>query len=95
MPEKDSAQHKEAVLLLAQRIEELPGLQKKVLAMYYFENMPLADVAARLGLSKIRICQILVEISAQLFGADHGTPQLKDRQKVASDQQAESANREI
>lgn len=94
MPESDNAQHKECVLLLAQRISELPCLQKKVLAMYYFDNVSLADIAACLGLSKIRACQILVETSAQLFLADHRTPLLKDRQKVASDQQAEYISHE-
>jgi DNA-directed RNA polymerase specialized sigma subunit len=53
--------------LLAQYISRLPSLQKKVLAMYYFENMPLADIGTSLGLSKIKTCQILIETSAQLF----------------------------
>jgi sigma-70-like protein len=70
MQEWDSVQHKETVLLLAQRIAKLPGVQKKVLAMYYFENMQLSDIAACLGLSKIRTCQILVETSAQLLLVD-------------------------
>jgi DNA-directed RNA polymerase specialized sigma subunit len=80
MPESDNAQHKESVLLLAQCISRLPSLQKKVLAKYYFENMPVADIAATLGLSKIRTCQILVETSAQLFLEDRRIPCLKDRQ---------------
>lgn len=95
MPEGDSAQHKEAVLLLAQCIARLPRVQKKILAMYYFENKQLADIAACLGLSKIRTCQILIETSAQLFLADPGIQHLKDRQKVTPNQQAESNSREI
>jgi DNA-directed RNA polymerase specialized sigma subunit len=88
MPESDNAQHKESVLLLAQCISRLPSLQKKVLAKYYFENMPVADIAATLGLSKIRTCQILVETSAQLFLEDRRIPCLKDRQ-TSPDPQAD------
>jgi|SRR6516164_6837596 len=59
MLESDNAHRNECVLQLAQRISRLPWLQKKVLAMCYFENLPLADIATCLGLSKIRACQIL------------------------------------
>jgi RNA polymerase sigma factor FliA len=90
MPESDNAQHKECVLLLAQCISKLPCLQKKVLAMYYFENMQLAEIATCLGLSKIKACQILIETSATLFLVDSRTPYLTDRQEVVLDQQAES-----
>jgi hypothetical protein len=79
MPELDNAQHKESVLLLAQRISKLPWLQKKVLAMHYFENMPLADIATSLGLSKTRTRQILVESSAKLLLVDRRTPYLELR----------------
>ena len=81
-------QCKEAVLTLAKCISVLPGLQRKVLAMYYFENMQLSDIAACLGLSKIRTCQILVETSARLLLVDSRTPHLKDREKVIPDQRA-------
>jgi RNA polymerase sigma factor for flagellar operon FliA len=60
MRKPDSLQRKEGILVLVQRIAELPRVQKKVLAMYYFENMSLADIAACLGLSKARTCQILI-----------------------------------
>jgi hypothetical protein len=49
------------------RIGVLPPVQKKLLAMYYVENLPLAEIAAHLGLSEIGTCQILVETSARLF----------------------------
>lgn len=95
MPECDSAQQKEAILLLAQCIDQLPRLQKKILAMYYFENLPLAEIASCLGLSKLRTCQILIETSAKLFLADPGIPHLKDRQKVTPEQQVEPSGRKI
>src|SRR6516162_11100986 len=90
MPELDNAQHKESVLLLAQCISKLPWLQKKVLAMYYFGNMPLADIATSLGLSKTGTCQILVETSAQLLLMDRRTPYLELRQ-TSPDPKSESA----
>ena len=37
----------------------LPELQKKVLAMYYYENMQLFKIAAIFGVTESRICQIL------------------------------------
>jgi RNA polymerase sigma factor FliA len=45
MPEGGGSHRKEVISLLAQRIAELPRVQKKVLAMYYYENMQLADLA--------------------------------------------------
>jgi RNA polymerase sigma factor FliA len=44
--------------LAAQRISELPDIQKRILAMYYFENMRLAEIAAVFNLTESRICQI-------------------------------------
>lgn len=61
MPKWDSVQHKETVLLLAQRIAKLPGVQKKVLAMYYYENLPAAEIAACLGLADHEIELICAE----------------------------------
>lgn len=48
----------ELLQLVADRIEQLPDVQKKVLAMYYYENMRLAEIAAVFGLTESRICQI-------------------------------------
>jgi RNA polymerase sigma factor FliA len=49
---------KEVLLLLAQRMAELPDTPKKVLAMYYYENMRLSEIAACFRLTESRICQI-------------------------------------
>jgi len=51
-------ERKEVLSLLAQRMAELPDIPKKVLAMYYFENMRLSEIAACFGLTESRICQI-------------------------------------
>ena len=45
---------------------QLPELQKKVLAMYYHENMQLFKIAAIFGLTESRICQILGQAVAPL-----------------------------
>ena len=54
------------VALLAERIAQLPEMQKKVLALYYYENLRLADIAAAFGLTESRICQIHTQAVKQL-----------------------------
>ena len=54
----DVLERKEVLSLLAQRMTKLPVIQKKVLAMYYYENMKLSEIAACFGLTESRICQI-------------------------------------
>jgi RNA polymerase sigma factor FliA len=49
---------KEVLALLTQRMAELPDTPKKVLAMYYYENMRLSEIAACFRVSVSRICQI-------------------------------------
>ncbi|MEN9632884.1 MAG: hypothetical protein RL077_1288 [Verrucomicrobiota bacterium] len=55
---RENLEKAELVQLLTQRIAELPDIPKKILAMYYFENMRLAEIAAIFGLTESRICQI-------------------------------------
>jgi len=57
---------KEIISLLAERMAQLPELQKKVLAMYYHENMQLFKIAAIFGVTESRICQILGQAVTQL-----------------------------
>ena len=57
---------KEIISLLAERMAHLPELQKKVLAMYYHENMQLFKIAAIFGVTESRICQILGQAVAPL-----------------------------
>jgi len=40
------------------RLQQLPDMQKKVLAMYYFEEMRLSEIAAAFGVTEGRISQI-------------------------------------
>ena len=49
---------------------QLPELQKKVLAMYYYENMQPSEIAAIFGVTESRICQIrgqVVALAPRLF----------------------------
>ena len=55
---RDNLEKAELLELLTQRIAELPDIPKKILSMYYFENMRLAEIAAVFGLTESRICQI-------------------------------------
>ncbi len=55
---RDNLEKAELVQLLTQRMAELPDIPKKILAMYYFENLRLAEIAAVFGLTESRICQI-------------------------------------
>lgn len=54
----DAMEQKELLGLMAARIQQLPDMQKKVLALYYFEEMRLAEIAAVFGVTESRICQI-------------------------------------
>jgi len=55
---RERVEKQEMLQLLAQRISELPDIPRKILAMYYFENLRLAEIAAVFGLTESRICQI-------------------------------------
>ena len=49
---------KEVLALMAARIEQLPDMAKKILALYYFEDLRLAEIARVFGVTESRICQI-------------------------------------
>jgi len=48
----------ELVELIYAQLEELPEAQRKVLALYYFEDMRLREIAEVFGVTESRICQI-------------------------------------
>jgi RNA polymerase sigma factor for flagellar operon FliA len=54
----DEAMKKELTKLVVDRIQKLPDMQRKILAMYYFENLRLAEIAKVFGVTESRICQI-------------------------------------
>jgi DNA-directed RNA polymerase specialized sigma subunit len=54
-------ERKEVILLLAQRIGQLPLASKKLLAMYYYENLPISEIADCFNLPGCRIYEILTQ----------------------------------
>lgn len=54
----DGAARNEMTQLIAERLEQLPEMQRKVLALYYFEGLRLREIAEAYGLTESRICQI-------------------------------------
>jgi RNA polymerase sigma factor FliA len=44
--------------LIEARLKQLPEMQRKVLALYYFEDLRLREIAAAFGVTESRICQI-------------------------------------
>jgi DNA-directed RNA polymerase specialized sigma subunit len=57
----DARERKETLWLLERRIARLPNMTKKILAMYYFENAPLSQIAACFGLTESEITGIRAE----------------------------------
>jgi RNA polymerase sigma factor for flagellar operon FliA len=51
-------EQRELVQQVVDQMGRMPELQRKVLAMYYFENMRLAEIAAAFSLTEGRISQI-------------------------------------
>jgi len=70
VPVHTSMENEEMGALMALKIQELPDIQRRVLAMYYHENMRLGEIAAVFNLTESRICQIharaLLGLRAQL-----------------------------
>ena len=54
----DGAFRREISRLISERLNQLPEMQRKVLALYYFEDMRLREIAEVFGLTESRICQI-------------------------------------
>jgi RNA polymerase sigma factor FliA len=55
---RDTLEKEELLQLLTDRIASLPDIPRKILAMYYFENLRLAEIAEVFDLTESRICQI-------------------------------------
>jgi len=54
----DGTFRRELARVISERLQELPEMQRKVLALYYFEDMRLREIAEAFGLTESRICQI-------------------------------------
>ncbi len=58
LPAGQQLERNELIELVVERLAQLPEVPKKVMAMYYFEDMRLAEIAAAFKLSEGRISQI-------------------------------------
>ncbi len=58
VPVTSKMEKDELTQLVAERINQLPEVPRKVLAMYYFQDMRLAEIAEVFSLTESRICQI-------------------------------------
>lgn len=62
--------------VILDRLKELPDMQRKVLALYYGEDLHLREIAAAFGLTESRICQIhsqaILSIRAYLQRFENG-----------------------
>ena len=54
----DETVQRELTGIIAERIKQLPEMQRKVLALYYFEDLRLREIAEAFGVTESRICQI-------------------------------------
>lgn len=54
----DGVARREMAEFIADRLKRLPEMQRKVLALYYFEDLRLREIAETFGLTESRICQI-------------------------------------
>ena len=54
----DGTFRREVAKLIAERLNQLPEMQRKVLALYYYEDLRLREIAEAFGLTESRICQI-------------------------------------
>jgi RNA polymerase sigma factor for flagellar operon FliA len=62
--------------LIFERLKQLPEIQRKVLALYYGEDLHLREIAEVFGLTESRICQIhsqaIISIRAHLQRVENG-----------------------
>jgi len=54
----EQVSHRELKRVILERLKELPDIQRKVLALYYGEDLRLREIAEAFGLTESRICQI-------------------------------------
>ncbi len=73
---EEGAARRELARLIAARIQQLPEVQRKVLALYYFEDLRLREIAAAFGVTESRICQIhaqaILAIRSFIQQQEHG-----------------------
>ncbi len=70
-----TTERRELARIIAKRLESLPEMQRKVLALYYFEDLRLREIAEVFGVTESRISQIHAAaiLSIKSFLAKHDT----------------------
>lgn len=70
-----TTERRELSSIIAKRLETLPEMQRKVLALYYFEDLRLREIAEVFGVTESRISQIHAAaiLSIKSFLAKHDT----------------------
>src|SRR6266487_7164945 len=68
-----TTERRELARIIAKRLESLPEMQRKVLALYYFEDLRLREIAEVFGVTESRISQIHAAaiLSIKSFLAKH------------------------
>jgi len=64
----DCAQRSDQKRQLARAIDELPERERMVVALYYYENLTQKEIAATLGVTESRVCQIHTKAVLRLTG---------------------------
>jgi len=74
----DEVSRRELKRLVLERLKQLPDMQRKVLALYYGEDLHLREIAEAFGLTESRICQIhsqaILSIRSYLQRYEAGIP---------------------
>jgi RNA polymerase sigma factor for flagellar operon FliA len=80
----EQASRNELKQIILQRLKELPDSQRKVLALYYGEDLHLREIAELMGLTESRICQIhsqaILSIRAYVKRLESGQGATKGKQ---------------
>jgi RNA polymerase sigma factor FliA len=74
-------EQRERVSYLQDAVEELPERLRVVVQGYFFDDLPMADIAERLGVTESRVSQLRAEAVALMRGALHASldPELATR----------------
>ena len=73
--------------VILERLKDLPEMQRKVLALYYVEDLHLREIAEVFGLTESRICQIhsqaILSMRAYLQRFESGVAQASSKSATA------------
>jgi len=76
MPPDEGVERREIARMIFDRLQSLPVMQRKVLALYYYEDLRLREIAEVFGVTESRICQIhaqaIIAIKASLQNEELG-----------------------